>query len=93
MPTKEIEAAIAGMTHRVHHLRVLQTAIEQAPDGPESLLWQRTLAVFHSAEFAARWLLTENAFVGNRTPLAAWEAGDVEMVTDLLGRIEHGIHA
>lgn len=53
--------------------------------------WERAVAALGSARRAEHWLLTPNRVLAGRTPRDVAALGEPETVTELLGRIEHGI--
>lgn len=67
------------------------------PDESERILrvasaFQRTLEVFEDVEKARRWFLNPKRALGNKTPLQFCDTElGADEVTNLLGRIEHGV--
>jgi putative toxin-antitoxin system antitoxin component (TIGR02293 family) len=57
-------------------------------------LFERALSLFEDEDKTRRWLKTPNRALAGRTPLefADTEVGARE-VEDLIGRLEHGVHA
>lgn len=50
--------------------------------------------VFEAKEKAQRWIDVSNVALGGQTPLECLDTGDgFQLVLDLLGRIEHGVHS
>ena len=54
----------------------------------------RGLDVFQTSEKLLHWLHTPAVSLGNRTPLSLLDTSfGARLVTDVLGRIEHGVHS
>lgn len=58
----------------------------------ETLVLMRALEVFGDSENAERWMREANPALDNRTPVSALQTPDGRReVTNILGRIEHGV--